>query len=311
MSKTQDKQTGRYAGYADYRYGPARKPTLAPIWKGSKRRHRVDVVMDLLRDWRMSPFEHEGATRAGIRSALCLDGHGWARSDMTAAEVIAEALHRMGAERPTWDQGQREYSLARDTCLRCGGTIPEEFQVGERRQGFCSDICARAMISERNLRVMSRETQAYQDAQDTIRRAGHKPIACEACGKTFRPLFADGKFCSRVCSSDNQRMVSERVCLHCDKQFTPTTVYGGRGLFCSIACKQAHGSTVAIKKNCLVCGSTFTAKTKIAETCGKLCQRLSYQIKQAKLPQRINPPLFDWMMMEQGTRLTGEARIAA
>lgn len=296
MSKKAFKSThGLYAGYADYRYGTKKKISLAPIWTGDKRKHRVNLAMDMLRDWRLSPFEKEGSTRAGIRSALCLNGHGWHRSDATAADVIAEALYLLGAERPTWDQGQPEYTAGRDNCMRCRGPIPPDLIVGERTRGFCSIECARAAMTEKRLRVMRGDTAAYQDAMDTIRRAEQKPIKCESCGKTFRPLFPDGKYCSRKCTHDAQRMVTERDCLNCGRAFTPTTIYNGRGLFCSVACKTGYGHISRFEKKCVICGTAFVAKLERAECCSHPCTQLHYQFKSGKPPRRITPPVFDYV----------------
>lgn len=286
-----------YAGLTEYRYGSAKKAIrLAPVWSGDKRTHRVSLVMDMLADWRLSPFEHEGSSRAGIRSALCLEGHGWDRADVTAADVVAEALRRMGARRPSWDQGQPEYTIGRDACIRCRGPIPPELSVGERSRGFCSAECARATMGQRRLRVMREATAAYQDAMDTIRRAEHDPVECASCGKTFRPLVPDGKFCSRACSAEAQKTRGHRTCMQCGKVFYPKRIVGkNAGLFCSVKCRSAHGFTTRFSKTCAICGTAFVAKLDSAACCSMPCTRLHYQFKVGKPPRRLTALVFDYV----------------
>ena len=65
------RKNGLRAGYGEYRYGTKPKK-LDAVYKGEARRHVVDLVMDALRDWRLSKFENEGPVRAGIRAARIL-----------------------------------------------------------------------------------------------------------------------------------------------------------------------------------------------------------------------------------------------
>lgn len=41
---------------------------VQPIYRGEKREHMVSKIMDIMRDWRSSPFEHEGSYHHGLRS---------------------------------------------------------------------------------------------------------------------------------------------------------------------------------------------------------------------------------------------------
>ncbi|OWK20076.1 hypothetical protein AJ88_33085 [Mesorhizobium amorphae CCBAU 01583] len=62
-----------------------------PIFGADKRKHVVNQMMDVMADWRLSPFEFEGSCRAGLRSALCLAGHSWQRADDEAARSSKHA----------------------------------------------------------------------------------------------------------------------------------------------------------------------------------------------------------------------------
>ena len=137
-----------YAGnrreWLEYRYGrpTGKKVTLPEIFTGESRTHAREGILDKLRDWRLSPFENEASCRTGIRQTLCLKGHGWQVSDVTAESIVSEGLHLLGAERPDWNEGQRHYSIPRENCVRCGCAIDEADQT--RGYRFCSTVCARA-----------------------------------------------------------------------------------------------------------------------------------------------------------------------
>ncbi len=62
----------RLAELSTYRNGPDKPVTLARIYRGEARRVMVGKIMDVLRDWRLSPLRIDGSTRAGMRRP----GHG-------------------------------------------------------------------------------------------------------------------------------------------------------------------------------------------------------------------------------------------
>lgn len=80
----------------------------------------------------------------GIRSGLILQGGWrWRDADAAARDVVRSALRRIGARRPSWQQGQPEFTqfavlYERTRCVRCGWKLPE----GHRR--FCSRRCSGA-----------------------------------------------------------------------------------------------------------------------------------------------------------------------
>lgn len=83
----------------------------------------------------------EGPLRAGIRSDLCLQGWGWSAADLMAREVLEDAFRKAGAIRPTWNEGQPEWTIEagtlieRDRCARCYKPLPD----GKHK--FCSRLC--------------------------------------------------------------------------------------------------------------------------------------------------------------------------
>jgi hypothetical protein len=88
-------------------------------------------------------FGYEGLQRATIRSVLCLRGVSWAMADQMAAGVVADVLLTLAAKRPTWNEGQPEWTIEggalieRTRCACCHKPLPEE------RPKFCSDGCKR------------------------------------------------------------------------------------------------------------------------------------------------------------------------
>ena len=283
-------QDGWLAGWGEYRYGCIRtgtrtyvikdRITLAgpprhpPILRGESLRAAVDRTVEVMRDWRFTPFENEGTVRAAIRSAFCLQQYGWHRADQQAAAIVAEALRLMGAKRPTWEQGQRHYTIARETCRQCGGQLDEEqITYGDR---FCSGECARIAITRRSFQHHDERDRLYRRALKII-RISRKPVKeCAQCGKEFqqRGENGDGKFCSMRCYQANL------------KQRAPS-----------------------VRKQCLYCGTHFLAKHPKAAYCQEECKVRAAVIRRPNGVTRLSPPVIDYLFRRQGLRIT-EERIA-
>lgn len=83
----------------------------------------------------------EGPLRASIRADLCLQGWRWKDADELARDVLAAAFRRVGASRPSWNEGQLEWTIEAGTliertrCVRCHKPLPE----GHHK--FCSHHC--------------------------------------------------------------------------------------------------------------------------------------------------------------------------
>lgn len=83
----------------------------------------------------------EGILRASLRADLCLRGWQWIDADRAAIDIVASAHRLLGAERPDWYEGQREWTveagtlIERTRCARCHKKLPE----GNFK--YCSRLC--------------------------------------------------------------------------------------------------------------------------------------------------------------------------
>jgi hypothetical protein len=172
------------------------------------RRRLVDTVANICRNAQPTPFAFEGACRHGLRAGLCLEGWRWERADAAAAEIVGAGLRLLGAKRPDWWQGQREYTGHEDRLLCANPKCrrPIEREPGDyRRVIFCSPYCRRAVqnfrFAEDHRAAAKVTTQIWRDA----RRAAAPPKPCEQCGRPFRPLQQAGRpeprFCSKSCAA--------------------------------------------------------------------------------------------------------------
>lgn len=340
-------RTGAYAGgdYPAYRYGkPQPKKAPYPIYRGEKRKSVIHRVMDILRDWRQSPFEHEGSARAGVRSALCLQGFDWYRADCEAAAIVAESLRLLGAKRPTWEQGQREYVTPRENCWRCGGEISEDMLFGKVAIGFCSEECARFSMSGRDYESSLRYTQMYVAAEEAIKRSRNParpceycatlfrptkvdrrfcsnrcadaanvilhPISCKVCRKSFKPWRGSSTYCSYVCLGIDRRKNPDVECIQCGKSFRRRGEKGRAARFCSRECAVAHRSVPEFQRICECCGTEFVAASPKATFCSTTCAQIVSKFRNERPPARISPPVLDYLFRRQGLRITAE-RMAA
>lgn len=295
-------QMRRHNGFEAYRAKKVKEKKIKtrPIYRGEERKHKIQEVMHVLRDWRLSPFEFEGACRNGLRAALCDQGFSWERSNDEATSLVNAAITFLGYQRPTWDQGQREYVVPREECSWCGGVVPSDLMTGKDRQyGFCSEICARAAVQERNWITIRRESKGYLDAWDVIQRVNSEKRCCDHCGIEYRGLFGRGRFCSLACSSESQRTVPVRYCKACRKEFYPRTNSPLKGHYCSLKCRSSGGFTTQYERICAWCHMSFIGKVPTARCCGQSCAVAYSGVKSGKkIPKRISPPVFDYYFIK-------------
>ncbi len=203
----------------------------------------IQATIEILDGWHASKFQFEGPCRHGLRAGLCLDGESWAVADKIAAEVISEALHVLGAARPSWQEGQQEWTQdgyapqERWHCKHCGKplTLHDEPQSGNVRQ-FCDEFCRnhhRIKLISSLKRSVGRAEVAATLAALAKRRNENSDIAhtifCEACGKPFmsgrrvkgEPMKMGKRFCSKKCANSRALRYPEQTCLQCRKTFTP------------------------------------------------------------------------------------------
>ncbi len=134
-------------------------------------RHRalVDKLAQVIRTEReagriATPFNLEGPLRHAIRAKLCREGWGWADAAQMARDLLEATFNRLGANRPSWNEGQPEWLIEagtliqRDRCARrgCGKPLPE----GHRK--FCGKLCRDAHHTGLE-RLMSADEDAALD----------------------------------------------------------------------------------------------------------------------------------------------------
>jgi hypothetical protein len=330
----------RYDAYRDIRRTEAQERrdtkvpvTLAcvrPIHKGEKRQHVIQQVINVLRDWRSTPFENEGAAIAGLRSALCLEGHSWRRSDAEAHEAVSTALRLLGAKRPTYDQGQREHTERDGVCVWCAGEIAPGDTAYGRTDRFCSTSCAASMRAHRAEEWDQRSSAINRAAARIIARERLEPLPCLHCGTLFRPLNVDArgrKFCSHECAGAARTVLPSRQCGHCTKNFQPRTS-GTR--FCSAQCRSTAQRTLHPRicehpacgalyrpqdkdqrfcstqcaahkeakhpRECVWCQRPFMGKHPTSLFCHVNCKSMEYQFRTGrKVPKTLRPPVFDYV----------------
>lgn len=150
----------------------APKPTPQPRISAARKRAIVDKVANILASGEPTRFAGEGACRHGIRSALCLRSWSWPLADVIARDIVSAALSQIGAERPTWKQGQPEYTqdghnpIERTRCRHCGRDLPEH---GPAHMIFCSPRCRSAWHSAVFKRFRQAELAAAREAGDAAR----------------------------------------------------------------------------------------------------------------------------------------------
>jgi hypothetical protein len=259
-----------------------------------QRNHLIAKLADTLRTFRSTPFEFEGACRQGVRSGLCLSGVPWARGDIEAERLVGAALNQIGAKRPTWEEGQPNYTIAPENCSWCHGSVPEDAIRGEHSHNYCSEVCARSALEHRAFSERSNRDAAYRSIQDAIIRARHPVRECAHCAKRFRPTQGDGRYCSPACQHEamaiDRRQWPDRTCECCQKTFRPTS--HGEQRYCSRECAYAHRSFAEVRQ-CEFCGDAFTAHGKKAKYCGEDCSHAASRDRRGLVPVRLNRLTFD------------------
>lgn len=179
----------------------------APVKKLSRTRREaiVDLLARLMRRAEPTPFAIEGPARAAIRARLCESGWKWGQADAAADEAVQAALSRVGAERPTWQQGQPEWTqeavlpILRETCARCGKPLPEETQGPTK---YCGPVCAAATRVYRRSREDKEEARVKRSIYEASWAEKQPPRECKMCGKSFRPKWRTSKYCSVACGEE-------------------------------------------------------------------------------------------------------------
>lgn len=278
-------------GYTEFRYGTSKPVTLAgpkpaPVYSRDQRKAVVSKALDILRDWRRSPFEHEGAVRSGLRSGLCVSGYSWERSDAAAAEIVAESLRRLGAKRPTWEQGQREYVECEDVCIHCRSQL-ETTSMDPWRHTYCSKVCRDAHRLKRDSAYRYHETYAVKRAYQVAAISKLPRRSCINCGADFQPGDRKTKHCSLMCARHSRLdIVPDKNCEACGN------VFRGRSIasrYCSIQCI-ADAERASLKQiACEHCAARFQPGKAATRFCSKKCQQAAHHLRTRAARPQSNP----------------------
>ncbi|MFC3725450.1 hypothetical protein [Neoaquamicrobium sediminum] len=149
----------------------------------------------------------------------------------------------IGAKRPTWEQGQPEFTEPISSrCLNCRRVMPE-FEEGRQRRKYCSAECFSAYHDRRYAEDHREEAKATTQAWRDARREAAPPKPCEWCGTPFKPLQQanrpEPRFCGKSCAArwgNSQRKETfgwiaqprkkrppepPRACWECGRMFRP------------------------------------------------------------------------------------------
>ncbi|WP_288427089.1 hypothetical protein [uncultured Agrobacterium sp.] len=279
---------GMCGGYTEFRYGKPKKPvTLPKVFTDKKRRETIiNGLMDELTDWRFSPFEKEAITRHTLRAALCMKGHSWAVSDAEAASLVHAAFMNIGVPRPSWDQGQLEYSDVNSLCAWCMKEIPDSLQGLKRLVRFCSVECAKTAFVIRDYASSQRENQIARSALALISTSKTTVRECSHCGDAFHPTTSQKKrmFCSIKCTAASKQTVMARPCQQCGGVFKPEGQKSRK--FCSHDCYSASLGVASYQKHCRCCGFRYETRSKKSMYCGNSCK---LRVVRNMLPAKVAP----------------------
>ncbi len=279
--------------WATYRYGKTTAAKPEPIFKGQARKHVIARVMDVMRDWRSTPFENEGSCIAGLRGALCSQGYGWAKSDTEARALVSDCLRYLGAVRPNWDQGQPEHTVPDENCKWCAAELPPEASEGLRQFRFCSTTCAKAAFNRRSTENWLRNSNIAWSAYRMVLRSRMAQRVCDACGLQYAPVRekSDSKYCSKACSNKGRMKHTKKPCLACKMEFQPVRA---TSVYCSVECKNVSKERPTHQATCVCCGAGFEAARAGAMYCGKVCwNKAKYWRTKPGNVIHLTPYLFD------------------
>lgn len=133
-----------------------------------RRAYIVRIISSILAGAEPTRFAFEATCRHAVRSRLCLNGWSWAAADDLAADIVKDALRRLGAKRPTWKEGQPEYTqdgfapILRTRCIRCHGPLEDD------RPKFCSHWCSAAHFQAVARLSEAEQTEAYDFAVQSV-----------------------------------------------------------------------------------------------------------------------------------------------
>lgn len=285
-----------YALYTRHRFGENRPaPVMRSIMTKDQRGSVVAKLVSVMRNWTSSPFEFEGTMVHNLRAGFCLRGMRWGQADFEARALVHAALNAIGARRPTWEEGQREHTLAVENCGRCGRAL-DDGQIA-RRARHCSVECAKATLAVRQTDYERQHTAIGRSAVYFVYRHEQPTRPCKSCGAHFHPSAPGSAqtFCSVTCAKREHRRGEERDCQVCGTPFyvKADKVRDGNGKFCSRACYIKSKSLARYDRVCNWCGTDFIAAGAKARFCSRVCRLTSHNHANGHEPRELRPHIFD------------------
>ncbi|MER9199664.1 hypothetical protein NKH74_10645 [Mesorhizobium sp. M0933] len=257
-----------------------RRAVHKAVFNGKKQEVIVDRLATILKSSNVSVFQYEAPARHGLRQAMLAKGFAWQRSDDEAHRLISAAFHRIGAVRPTWQQGQREYTIARENCSWCRGELDDE-QIA-RNERFCCGEHAKAAVQLRDYETRAMDDEIGRRAVYLIQRGNNPERKCGYCERRFKPLETEGEYCSRICRRRSRGdLLEDRACLNCSAVFHPRA---DEFKFCSTTC-YGEAKRKLIDRQCEnpACGKVFRPKGINSKYC---CHACSIEGRELILPIR-------------------------
>jgi hypothetical protein len=192
-------------------------------------------------------FATEADTVHQRRAHYCLHGWRYWMADATAREDTLAALDYIGAERPSWQEGQPvilPLDVAR--CEKCGAGL-----YFENEQRYC-DACRDRAVYEQQMAYVRATSERKAEA-----RAG---MTCEVCGKPINAKRSDAKTCGGTkCREElKRRRAPTRICEHCREEFQSRY----ERAFCSRKCWHEAQIDRRPLCYCVWCGREFRSRKK-------------------------------------------------
>lgn len=213
---------------------------------------------------------------AGLRSALCIAGHHWTASDIESAGLIAAAFQKLAkGARPSWAEGQPEYTAPVEACNWCKAPL-DQFQI-DRRERFCGATCATAALEYRSYATHFNEDTMGRAAYRIILQEKTYPRGCAQCGATYHPIRdgSEQRFCSSKCRDASMTTLLNKPCLACGKDFKP---HDRASAFCSPSCSATYRfQSARIEKECACCQRGFVAKISTALYCSNAFKKRAFK----------------------------------
>jgi hypothetical protein len=162
----------------------------------------VAVFAKILDAGKPTRFRFEAAVRHGIRVYLILHGARWQEADDNAAQVIKAAFWKLRIHRPSWAEGQPQFTHNDGGRVFCANEACQKLIERQSLKAllYCSDECRRRAKTTRFYADHAEECAANAKAARIAARAMGETRVCPWCNREFQALDYTGKKKQRFCS---------------------------------------------------------------------------------------------------------------